>query len=425
MTRSVLFMVGLLLGGTTPALAQLVHQGPWSGNVGPNSAIVHMTLNEGRLTSLEVSEHQDFRRPVTTIAQSARLPDDPITMARYLLRNLKPDTTYYVRPVAGRLREHRTIGEFKTFPRAASYASFRVGLASGALTGSEAGAFSEIRYQEPLVFFHLGNSHNEAEVPDEIEAWHALYKQALDSFTQAELYRHVPLVHTWNSRDYGGAAAHAAYRTFMAHYPLPADSPQAINEGSLRPISQAFSIGRVRFIVLDTETHRTDPQSASPTILGDWQWQWLQSELRAAVHSHPLIFLVSAVAWHGREAVSGPDNHWGYYPAERTKIENWLRDEGIGNVCVLSGNGGILAARIGSGQPGVLNEFQAGVLDQRRDPVIGRWTEGPLLPGPTEEFFGIVDVVDNRSRIEVTLKGMNQHGHPRFETAFTIDLSSR
>ena len=423
MSRSTLALLGCLLGITSALQAQLVHRGPWSGNIGPYSAIVHLMLNEGRLTSLEVSEHKDFRRPIT-IAQSARFPTDPVRLARYLLRDLKPDTTYYVRPIVGRLRELRTIGIVKTFPQPGSYASFRVGFASGATTGSEAGAFSEIRYQKPNVFLHLGNSHNEDDVPDEVTAWYDLYERALESFTQAELYRDVPMVYTWNEKDSIGAAAHAAYRTFIPHYPLPADSPDEI-EDSLRPISQAFTLGRARFIVLDTQTHRTSPQAESPTILGEWQWEWLKSELRTAAPSHPLIFIVSAVAWHGRQAVSGADNHWGYYPDERTKIETWLRDQGINNVCVLSGNGGILAARIGNGMPGVLHEFQAGVLDQRRDPIIGQWTDGPLLPGPTEEFFGIVDVVDNRSRIEVTFRGMNQHGHDRFKSTFTIDLSGR
>lgn len=424
MFRPLLTLLGVL-AATLPVAtqAQLVHQGPWTGNVGPNSAIVHLTLNEGRLTSLEVSEHKDFRRPMT-VAQSAREPTDPPTMARYILRNLKPDTTYYVRPTAGRLRELRTIGQVKTLPRPGSYASFRIAFASGANTGSEAGAFSEIRYQKPAVFFHLGNSHSEAEVPDDLEAWFDLYNRALDSFTQAELYRDVPLVYTWNQRDAGGQAAHTAYRTYIPHYPLPADSPDAA-EDELRPISQAFTIGRARFIVLDTETHRTAPDAESPSILGDWQWGWLQSEIRTAAATHPLIFLVSAVTWHVREAVSGPDNHWGYHATEREKIEQWLRDEGIGNVCVLSGNGGVLAARIGNGRPGVLHEFQAGVLDQRREPVIGQWTEGPLLPGPTEEFFGVVDVTDIRDRIEVSFRGMNQHGHERFKSSFTIDLSGR
>lgn len=423
MSRFTLLWLGCLtvLAGSLPA--QLVHQGPWSGNIGPNSAVVHLNLNEGRLTTLEVSEYQDFRRPVL-VAQSAREPTDPVTLARYLLRNLKPDTTYYVRPKAGRIRELRNIGIVKTFPRTGSYASFRVGFASGATTGSEAGAFSEIRYQAPAVFLHLGNQHSEIEVPDELEAWFGLYERALDSFTQAELYRDVPLVYTWNERDAGGAAAHTAYRTFIPHYPLPADRPDT-PAGELNPISQAFTLGRARFVVLDTQTHRTPIEAESPSMLGEWQWEWLQAELRTAATTHPLIFLVSSVPWHGREAVSGPDNHWGYYAAERTKIETWLREEGIANVCVLSGNGGVLAARIGSGKPGVLHEFQAGVLDQRRDPVIGQWTDGPLLPGPTEEFFGIVDVVDNRTRLEVTFRGMNQHGHERFKSSFTVELSER
>jgi len=404
---------------TTTALAQLVEHGPWTGKLGPRSAEVRLFLNEDRLTTLEVSQTKDFGR-FQSYAQRARADGEPQGLAVYRLLNLEPNTTYHCRVKAGRLRERRSIGTFTTLPPPGQPASFKFAFASNHTTDSEAGAFSEIRYQKPRLFFHLGNAVSPGTSLDSAAGWLGTYESFFKSFTQAELYRDVPLIYTWDRRDYAGASTHAAYRAFFPHYPLPADGPEENETESLNPISQSFTVGRVRFIVLDTRTHRTLSAAAKPSILGEWQNTWLRQELRASTHAHPLIFLISSVPWHAQKSVSGSDDHWGYYPDERERIESWLADEGIPNVVVLSGNGGFLAARISSGVPGDLSELQAGVIDEYAEPAIGRWTDGPLLPNPAEEFFGIVEIEDLRDHIEVVFRGMNQHGRERFNTRFTV-----
>lgn len=409
-------LLALLAGGVS---AQLVEHGPWTGKLGPHSAEVRMFLNHDRLASLEVSKTRDFSR-FETYAQRARGAGEPQGLAVFRLLNLEPDTSYFCRVKAGRVRELSSIGTFKTLPVRGTPTSFKFAFASNHGTDSEAGAFSEIRYQEPRLFIHLGNAVTAGDAPDTMVEWQQTYERFFRSFTQTELYRDVPLIYTWDANDYAGAPTHEAYRSFFPHYALPADSPEAIASGNLRPISQSLSVGRVRFVVLDTRTHRTAPDAENPTILGDWQWQWLQEELRASALSHPLIFLVSSIPWHVDRSVSGSDDHWGYYPAERTKIETWLADEGIGNVVILSGNAGLLAARVGSGEPGDPTEFQAGVIDGQTEPAIGHWTEGPLLPSPGEEFFGVVEVTDLRNRIDVVFRGMNQHGQERFKSSISV-----
>jgi hypothetical protein len=405
---------------SAPLWGQLVENGPWTGAIGPHSAEVRLIINEDRFTSLEVSTAKDFAR-YQTYSQSSRHKTDPMGLARYKLQHLEPDTTYYCRVRLGRQREYRSIGSFRTLPPTGQISSFRFAFASNHTTGSEAGAFSEISYQKPLFFLHLGNALNEDTLPTDSADWLALYERSFESFTQAELYREVPLVYTWNTRDYAGEGTYWAYRTVYPHYPLPADDRE--EEATLpNPINHAFSVGRVRFVVLDTQTARTAPDAENPTLLGEWQWAWLQEELKTSADTHPLIFLVSSEPWHVRRGVTGTGDHWGYYPEERERIESWLAAEGIGNVVVISGNAGFLAARLGTGEAGDLHELQAGVIDQHTAPALGSWTDGPLLPKPAEEFFGVVEVEDLRRRIEVTFHGMNQHGHDRFKSAFTITV---
>lgn len=415
-----------LAGVVAPASAQLIDLGPWTGAVTPYTADIRMILTESRLTHLEVSKTKDFARYVN-YPQLARKPTHAPTMAHFSIARLEANTTYYYRVRAGRVREYQSIGTFTTLPPAGQPHSFRFAFASGNLTGSEAGAFSEIRFQKPLFFMHLGDSLGNSELPDDLETWQNLYDLNHESFTQAELYRSVPLVYTWGGQDHGSAAAHQAYRNYLPHYPLPADSPVESESATaqLNPISHSFSVGRVRFIVLDTQTARTLPDSENPTMLGEWQWQWLESEIRAAVFTHPVIFLVSSEPWHAHQAITGSQGHWGFYPQERNRLQAWLKAEKIRGVSILSGNGGVLASTVSEGEFGNINELQSGIIDLKREPVIGQWSGGHLLPKPTEEFFGLVDIEDNRTEIKVTFRGMNQHGHERFQNSFTVPAVSK
>lgn len=426
MLRSLVCTLLVWGGVLAPASAQLVRYGPWTGAVTSLSADIRMILHEDRLTNLEVSESKDFRR-YESFSQRARRADHVTGMAQYSPSDLKPSTTYYYRVRAGSAREYENIGTFTTLPPDGRPSSFLFAFSSGNMTGSEAGAFSEIRYQRPLFFLHLGNALSDPEMPNELSVWQDSYQRNLESFTQSELYRSVPVVYTWDAFDYGGAITHRAYRNNVPHYPLPADSTtekRATGE-AMNPISQAFSVGRVRFIILDTRTARTPPDSATPTMLGAWQWQWLQDELKRAALTHPLIFIASSAPWHALKSPVEEQDHWGYYPAERSRLTTWLEQNNISGVSILSGNGGVLAASVHPDEPGYLNELQAGVIDLRRPPALAPWSEGHLLPGPTEEFFGLVNITDKRTSIEVTFQGMNQHGHSRFKSSFSVAVPSQ
>ncbi|MCC5023757.1 MAG: hypothetical protein J6386_13685 [Candidatus Synoicihabitans palmerolidicus] len=101
------------------------------------------------------------------------------------------------------------------------------------------------------------------------------YERALAAFARQELFESVPLVYTWGALDYGtpadnnainAAGAHLAYRQLTPHYPLPADSAEALQDAPVgqHPINQVFSVGRVRFLLLDTRTARDSSDTDAP-----------------------------------------------------------------------------------------------------------------------------------------------------------------
>ncbi|MFW6075881.1 MAG: alkaline phosphatase D family protein, partial [Chloroflexota bacterium] len=218
------------------------------------------------------------------------------------VQNLEADTRYFYAIFADDRLDRGRRGEFRTFPQGA--ATFRFVFSACARTGSNGQVFDAIREADPLFYMNIGDIHYT--YIDEVAM--GRYEEEYDRFltrpAQAALYQSTSSVYVWDDHDYGpndgdGTAptrdiATRAYRQHVPHYELP--SPQ----GATGPIYQAFSAGRVRFILTDTRSERdpnTDVDDAEKSMLGDEQKAWLKQELLAANGRFPLIVWVSSVPW--------------------------------------------------------------------------------------------------------------------------------
>ena len=145
----------------------------------------------------------------------------------------------------------------------------------------------------------------------------------------------------WDDHDYcgndsdttavGRDTARAVYRERVPHYPIgPAGGT----------VAQAFTIGRVRFIMTDLRSAAapaTQKESASKTKMGAAQKTWFKQELiNARDGGFPLIVWVCPDPWIAQRKLG--DDSWGGYATERTEIANFLRDNRITNLVMLSGD---------------------------------------------------------------------------------------
>lgn len=375
--------------------------GVWAGNVTPTSATVSVRLNgSGLRVRLQVSRSESLVSPVyssvlTTVATTGNT-------AKLTVQGLVPDTDYYYGiEVAGALRrETVSRGRFRTFPL--GRASFRVAFAScGDFRAADQSAFPAIVAENPLLFIHMGDLHYSDTNSTVADEYRYNYDNVLGHYAQGALFRRMPVAYMWDDHDFSGNdsdttaigrdTARSVFKERVPHYPLGAAGGT---------VAQAFTVGRVRFIMTDLRSAAVSPgakETTSKTKMGSGQKAWFKQELiNARDNAFPLIVWVCPDPWIATAGLG--EESWGGYATERTEIANFIRDNRITNITIISGDMHGLAYddgtnsdyATGGGAP--MTVLHAAALTQEGS-VKGGPYSGAAIPGSPQ--YGILEIYDN------------------------------
>lgn len=397
----------------------------WSGAVGESSAVVRAGLRRATTdVRLAVSTAPDLTSPTWFDRVPPAEGDDPL-VATFALDGLAPGTEVaYAVVVDGTPDQTRGRGRLRTF---APDSSFTVAFGSCARLGSSGRVFDAILAAQPDLFVITGDWFYEDIAVNDRSAFRSAYDTTLTAPAQAALYRAVPVAYLWDDHDYGPndanrtsasrPAAMATYRERVPHYPLGI-------EGADTPIAQAFTIGRVRFLVTDERSARdpqSEPDGPGKTMLGAEQKAWLETELRAASGQYPLIVWVTSVPWITPEE-PGAD-HWGGYATERRELADFIESEGIAGLVMIAGDAHMVAIDDGtnntfasSGARG-FPVVHAAALDRPGSFKGGPYSHG-AHPGPGQ--YGTMTVEDRGvAGLAVELRGVDWEGTEYVRYTFT------
>ena len=400
--------------------------GAWCGNVTPTSATVSVRLMAaGQRVRLHVSPRENLSGPVlSSVVTTAETSGNT---AKLSVQGLQPDTEYfYGIEVAGVMRtEPASRGRFRTFP--AGRASFRIAFGSCSdYRLADQRVFDAIREDRPLLFIHIGDLHYNDTNSTATAEYRGNYDRVLSHPVQGALFRSVPVAYMWDDHDFAGNdsdstsigrdAARQAYRERVPHYPF------GVTGG---PVGQAFTVGRVRFIMTDLRSAASSgavKDSASKTKLGATQKAWFKQELISARDAgFPLIVWVNTVPWIAR-AQPGDDS-WAGFATERAEIANFLRDNRITNLAMLSGdmhglafdNGTHSDYATGGGAP--VYVLHAAALSNSPVDKGGPYSTGPVLGG---QQYGLLDVYDNGGpSVACRFTGMRAGEGPKLTEIFS------
>ena len=398
----------------------------WAGAVTPDGFTVKARINaDGRVRLLVGTDPAlAGARASAPVAADDDRDGGTVSLAA---TGLDPDTAYYYGiEFDGRLDRSR-IGRLRTFPEGRG--SFTFAFSGCARVGSNGAVFDAIRRERPLLYLTTGDLFYSNIDENSRGRFLDAYDRTLSPPAQDALHRSTAAAYVWDDHDYGGdgsdattesrPAARWAYRTVVPHYPLAA--------GPGGPIYQAFSAGRVRFLLLDTRSERdpsSEPDDGRKSMLGAAQRAWLERELLAARDSHALTVVVSSVPWI-QEAEAGLDG-WGGYSTERAELSRFVARHRIRNLLLLAGDAHMLAIDDGSnsdysgtGRAG-FPVMHAGALDRPGSEKGGPYSEG-AFPGAGQ--YGLVTVDDRGGEVEVSLSGRTHEGGERVAHRFAVPAS--
>jgi phosphodiesterase/alkaline phosphatase D-like protein len=386
----------------------------WSGAVTTTSADIRLrTADPVEVVRVVVSEDPDLAEPVAVVETAP----DADRVAAVTAEGLQPGTRYYyVAEVDGASGLDR-VQTLRTFPEGP--ASFTFALGSCQFGGSNGQVFDAMRSLDPLFMLSTGDwTYGNISV-NEPERFRDQYDLNLTAPAQAALYAQAPFAYVWGDHDYGGNdadrtspsrdAAMAVYRQMVPHYPLA---------GPETPVYQAFTVGRVRFLLTDTRAARDpagDPSGDYRSTLGAEQREWFLGEL-ADADRYGLVVWVNPDPWVS-PASPGSDS-WGGFAEERQVIADAIADQGIDNLLMVSGDAHMLAFDDGTNtdfstsQAAGFPLLHAAAIDRPGSVKGGPYT-GPVIPGGGQ--FGSVEVRDDGTAIDVSLVGWNWQGQRLFE----------
>jgi len=411
------------------------------------------SISEGKNVRVVLSENDEFKPPYI-FSDTKQLADSlqNFRILKFSFKGLKTNTTYYYRAEVDNMIADNKTGVFTTFPKENQPASFKIAFSCGNKDYPETGetldsinnksVFDSIRNEKPLFFLHTGDFHYGNLAENNLMQQKNNYESRLQG-KQAFLYQNVPLVYIWDDHDFGPnncgkyshskPASHWFYRHTFPHYELAGTDTT--------PIYQAFTVGRVRFIITDLRTESEPSSSNNPYIanfdstqwiktrdsegnvevampdspqksmMGTMQKKWFKNELLKAKDTYGLIVWVSTRPWIGTG--KNTDQWWGY-SYERREIAKFIHENKINNLCFISGDMHGAAIDNGSHNGYYKDEtdgsffectdakgfpvFQAASLTSNPSIKGGPWSHGA---SPQKYQYGTMEVVDYKDSIKV------------------------
>jgi len=312
-------------------------EGPMIGATGADSITFWGRASGEFEVEVEYSTDRFFGATRKSAPVRASAEDD--FTVRIAVGGLAPATRYYYRLLVDGIPDRYRLTPFAARTAPAGAAPFRLAFGSCARhqLDAEQPIFRAIAAAEPDLFFWLGDNIYADSTSEWVFAEDYRRQRAVAS--TLPLMRSVPQLAIWDDHDFGlnnsdrtnpvRDASLAAFRNYWAN---PAYG-QADDPG----VYFQYAWGGVDFFMLDGRYNRApnqDPDGPDKTMLGRRQGEWLRESLRAS--RAPFKVLACGSGWSSEDGPTG--DTWGAFPTERNALFDFIRDERIEGVLLISGD---------------------------------------------------------------------------------------
>jgi alkaline phosphatase D len=393
--KNIMFLGLVLMVGLTKIWANEVLYF-WSGAITANTGKVNAVLqNPAEKVRLVVGVDKVFSQPVySAYAPATAEHGNTVSL---LIENLQPSTRYYycleIDGVKDKNEKH--IGSFTTFFNEPQSFKFVAGSCNFFPNNR---VYDKMRAENPLFLLMPGDLHYANPSAADVEPHRVAYEEkVLQQPRESRFLKDIPIAYIWDDHDFCGdnndgtsgcgLAAYKAYTEYVPYYPLGAP------EGS-HSIYQAFTVGRLRFILTDLRSERREGD-----IMSLEQKNWFKKEVLAARDQGQMICWVSSVSYSGTRS-----DNWGAYTASRTELANFFRDNQVINLFIICGDAHMLAIDNGThadfsegkNNPNLYPILQSAALNNVGSDKGGEYSEGGTFPNPPfSSQWSTVEVTDH------------------------------
>jgi alkaline phosphatase D len=316
-------------------------QGPMVGAVSDHGVQIWARASGEYTISVEWGTTFDLATAQVSEPVTAREADDFTVVVR--VKDLEPNTTYFYRILVDgeldRYLEKYPPFRMKTAPKPGASHDFRIAFGS-------CPRFQEDRVQpiwstvyafDPDLFLWIGdNVYSDSLSPGIVREE---YRRQRDVAGLQPVLHDISNLAIWDDHDYGMNNQDKgnplkelnleAFKDYWANpsYGLP-DIPGVFFR---------YSYGQVDFFFLDDRYYRDpdqDPDGPDKSMLGAAQTAWFESELKSSTAVFKV--LVSGGGWTQAKGETG--DSWAAFVTERNKIFDFVRDNEISGVILLSGD---------------------------------------------------------------------------------------
>lgn len=345
-------VVGLVFSNVRVFGTNGLTDGPIVGGVKATSVKVFLRTGTADRVRIGYGTQPNYRPlTMTTSAWVAPQADQDYTTI-IPISGLLPNTKYYYWVKIGS-QPVNTLNryEFTTFPATGNWKDFSFSVFSDAASqDSYAPGYATAASLNPAFVGQIGDFRHDnpaIDSPVTINNWWTQDKQSIgEGYAGSDFANNIgskfPFFHIWDDHDYdsNNADKTSIYRdsfakpSFLSYFPA---YPLEVGDGGL---GQSFRYGKeAEVFVMDLRYQRspdTDVDGPNKSMLGTTQKSWLKSQLKAAQAGGVIWkFLISSSVWNDK---SKTEDSWFLYQTEQNELINYIKDNGITNVIVISGD---------------------------------------------------------------------------------------
>ncbi|UJH68545.1 alkaline phosphatase D family protein [Allomuricauda sp. SCSIO 65647] len=302
--------------------------------------------------------------------------------------------------------------------------------------------FNTVTEHSPDMFIFLGdNIYGDTKEMDTLRAKYQLLG-AKPSYKN--LKSQVPILATWDDHDYGWNDIGKSYpykeeskQIFLDFFEEPESSQRREHKGIYHSYLYDYGDNTLQIILLDGRTFRDDLKpyggefdhddrydfykkdyaphtEATPTLLGEEQWNWLEKELQVPSD----IKIIGSgtqfgIEWNGYEA-------WANFPHERKRMLDLIKSTKASGVLFISGD-------VHYSEISKLETDFYPIFDFTSSGLSSTWKfaapnnnriEGPIM----DNHFGLITIQWNDGNTEIIMETWDIHDNQRIE--YTVPLKS-